>query len=394
MVKTLPNRSNPMRVQILNLLCVALLPCWAQAQDLLTAHTDIKFSYNTGTGEWEAVYNHGGTPENPNTETPFDQGSLPAEDQATPSGDRYTQPGSSSFDFTGVPDGEPLWILPATDRGYTWPGFRNDQTPGTFRAYNPGDSRVTSDPLPWVEISLQEVIYSGHSTGTPTFSAWEFQGGPIVWMSSDDGIGPDDVYFLEQNGHTHINFGFSDLGIYRVGFKAKATLDSSGQVVESNAEYATFAIGTLATWLADHFGGVDLVTPSVTGMSADTDKDQVEMLHEYAFNMDPTQNDRHYLERDTGTSGLPIGWIEESQGEDRLHLQFVQRRTDTNPQIRYLVQFNDTLSETGWETGFNHQTAVLDGEWERVTVVDTESTATASSRFARVQVVVDETINY
>jgi len=372
----------------------------ASGQELLTSHTDILFSYDEVSGQWSGAYNHGGTSDNPDQTTVFDEASLPARDQEydffNDVGDRVEA--LAGEEFTGVEVGEWFWLLPQSNqnRNYTWPGFRTEVTPGVFRSYLLSDPRQSSSQ-PWVTYHLEEVIYSGQSTGTPEFSVFQYGsfGDLTIWIATSDGIDSTDVFYLDANGHAHANFGFSQLGIYRVGLRASAILDSTGETVTSDTEYVTFAIGTLATWLSDHYSGPDLVDSNVSGMESDSDGDRVRLLQEYAFNLVPTLKDKHYLERDTGVSGLPIGWIGESGGQDRLHLQMVCRKADTNPQIQYLVEFNDDISDDeGWEVVTPSALESIDGTWERVTVVDTESVSTRAQRFARVRIVVQESIDY
>ncbi len=140
---------------------------------------------------------------------------------------------------------------------------------------------------------------------------------------------------------------------------------------------------------------MDLVDDQVTGSESDSDGDQAKLIEEYAFNMNPTIRDRHALERDSGTSGLPTGWVAESGGVDRLHLQMVCRKSATNPQIQYIVEFNDDLTnEEGWAVATPLPPESINSTWERVTVIDTESIASKAKRFARVRVIVQESITY
>lgn len=352
----------------------------AQGQGILTGHTDITFKYDASEMQWQAMFRHAGTFDNPDTETPFSEASLPEEDQVHTGRGRLTTP-SSGFEFTGALPGDPLWVLPQTDRGYTWPGLRTEAPLNTFE----GD----------VKITLQSVTYAGYSPDPAHFSVWQFQDGAIVQMATADGIDGSDFASLQENDHSHHNFGFTALGIYRVGLQASGIFNGTGETATSETEYVTFAIGTLATWLAEHYAGVDLVDDQVTGSDADSDGDHVKLIEEYAFNLVPTLKDKHYLERDTGVSGLPIGWVGESGGQDRLHLQMVCRKADTNPQIQYFVEFNDDFSDDeGWEVVTPSTLQSIDGTWERVTVVDTESVSTRAQRFARVRIVVQESINY
>ncbi|NBB80562.1 MAG: hypothetical protein GVY36_14150 [Verrucomicrobia bacterium] len=363
------------------------------AQVLLEDHTDITFSFSTANDEWEGEFRHGGTFDDPATETAFDQASLPARDFPTPGGDRYAQPSSSSFDFTGIPDGEPLWILPQTDVGHTWPGFRNDQTPGTFRAYNPGDSRVTTVPQPWVKIELHGVTYVG-TAANPEFSLWQFQNGVVQWMATSVGIDVGDLFYLKENAHAHLNFGFSALGIYRVAFKPSAILDSTGETVEGAPEVVTFAIGTKATWLASHYSGDDLSHESVSGDQSDSDQDGIPLLLEYAFNLNPTLSDRKTLEPPTGTAGLPATRLVSDGQHSALRLEYIRRKASTNPQISYFAEFTSDLNSEAWVVQTAETVTSIDDTWEHVVVDDTVSTAVADRRFGRVRIEMQDTISY
>ncbi len=374
-----------------------LLPTLAGAQTLLTDHADITFSYD-GAG-WQSELRHGGTFDDPNTSTPLDQAALPAADLPFDSGDRYEQPASSNFDFTGVPDGEPLWILPRTDRGYTWPGFRNSQATSIFRSYDPQDSRVDKiaplDPdEKWVTIQLLEVNYIGQSPSAH-FSLWQIQDGIIKWMSTyENGIDASDVYYLKEQAHTHLDWGFSALGIYRISFAASATLDASGQVVTSSPSIVTFAIGSLATWQADHYTGAELENTSLSGPFSDSDKDGLQLILEYAFNLKPTTADAYALTPTTGTSGLPIPAVLAVNDSQFLQLEFIRRKSSTNPQITYTPQFSGTLNPASWTSGTKTSETSIDSTWERVIYTDSAAVSSNGQRFARVVVTLQESIDY
>lgn len=366
------------------------------AQVLLVDHTDITFFYSTDTGEWRSEFRHGGTEENPNNSTPFNEASLPAQDSPAWSGNRFVQPTLSSFDFTGITDGDPLWILPQSDPptyDYTLPGFRNDQAPGTFRDYDPGDSRVESGAFPWITVSLMEMTYVGTSLN-PNFSLWQDQGGPIVWMATSDGIDARDLFYLEENAHDHLNFGFSSLGVYRIAFQPSAILESTGETVEGTPQEVTFTIGTKATWLASHYAGDDLVTDSVSGDESDSDGDGIPLLLEYAFNLDPTEVDFKVLEPATGTDGLPSVRLMPDGGDAALQIEYVRRKTSTNPQITYFAEFKDDLSPGQWTVQASETVTSINDTWERVVVVDAVDTSDVDQRFARVRVEMQSAISY
>ena len=370
-------------------------------QELLEGHTDILFKYDVGSGSWTGNFVDGNDFENPDKDVPFDQASLPMIDQlynsSTGVGDREIA--ISGDEFIGVAVGDPYWLLPQNNffpRDYTWPGWRNDVTPNVFRSYQPADARINSAQR-WITHTLKEVSYAGQSTTPGEFSAFQFGSfnSFTLWMATSDGLDSSDVFYLDENGHAHTNFAFSELGIYRVGLQASAILDSDGSTVTGDTEYITFAVGTLATWLAEHFSGTDLVDPLVTGMDADGEKDGVEISLEYAFNLNPAISDRHFMVKDVGLSGLPVGWVAEDNGAERLHIQYLQRKSANNPQIQYVVEFNDDLGDAeGWVAAGSQNTVSIDSTWERVTVVDTESVVTQPQRFVRVRVVVQESITY
>ena len=365
------------------------------AQGLLTGHIDITFSYTSGLNEWSAEFRHGEW-DNPSAQTPLDQVSLPARDFPISSGgERYVQPPISSYDFTGVSDGDPLWIFAASDNGYSWPGFRNAQISGTFRSYNPSDPRVISTPQPWMTVELLGVTYAGTSSN-PQFSLWQLQGTEVVqWMATSDGINSNDIYYMKEGAHSHANMGFSSLGIYRIALKPSAILDSTGQTVLGATESVTFAIGTKAAWTATYYSGEDLFVDAVSGDESDSDMDGIELLLEYAFNLNPISADFKILEAGNGTSGLPVISLIPSGTESVLQIEFVRRNASTNSQISYFPEFSSSLSSGEWDAPLTAEIVTpIDAEWERVVVSDLLDTSTSNTRFGRVRVEVQEIISY
>ncbi|MGB0743371.1 MAG: choice-of-anchor M domain-containing protein [Opitutales bacterium] len=362
------------------------------AQVLLEDHTDITFSF---TGDvWEAELRHGGTDDNPDTSTPLDQASLPASDTPSSAGNRYTQPDLDSFDFTGVADGEPLWIFPQSDFGYdyTWPGFRTDHIPGTFLAYNPSDPRVTTVPQPWVTIKLVGMDYVGASND-PQFSLFQDQNGAILWMATSDGIDASDVFLMPENEHTHLSFAFSSLGLYRIAFQPSARLTET-LTVEGKPQWVSFAIGTKATWTASHYSGEDLFTESVSGDASDSDQDGIRLLLEYAFNLNPVVADVKILEPTTGTSGLPLTRLMPDGANTALEIEYIRRKASTNPQISYFAEFKDDLGTGEWTVQTAETVTSIDDTWERVIVDDSVDTSVSNQRFGRVRIEVQDSIIY
>ena len=363
-----------------------------EAQGLLIGHIDITFSYSSLSSEWSAAFRHGEW-DNPNAQTPLHEVSLPARDFPLGSGgDRYVQP-MSGYDFTGVDEGGPLWIFSASDNGYSWPGFRSAQTAGTFRSYNPGDPRVISTPQPWMTIELVGMNYAGTSSN-PQFSLWQFQGGLVQWMATSDGIDSNDIYYMKEGAHSHANIGFSSLGIYRIAFRPSAILDSTGETVVGATELVTFAIGTKAAWVASYYAGDDLLSSAVSGDESDSDKDGIPLLLEYAFNLNPISADFKILEEGSGTFGLPLIRSIPSGTKSVLQVEYIRRKTGTNPQINYFTEFTSNLINGEWEVQATEIVTSIDEEWERVVVSDLLDTSTANQRFGRVRVEMKEKISY
>ena len=363
------------------------------AQGLLIGHIDITFSYISGSNEWSAEFRHGEW-DNPDAQTLLYEVSLPARDfSITSGGERYEQPSASSYDFTGIPDGDPLWIFSAYDNGHSWPGFRNNQITGTFRSYNPGDPRVISTPQPWMTVELVGMDYEGISSN-PQFSLWQFQGGLVQWMATSDGINSNDIYYMKEGAHSHANMGFSSLGIYRIAFKPSAILDSTGETVEGATKLVTFAIGTKASWTATYYAGDDLFVGAVSGDESDSDMDGIELLLEYAFNLNPISADFKILEEGNGTYGLPLINLIPSGTGSVLQIEYIRRKASTNPQISYFPEFSSSLTGGEWEVQTAETVTSIDGDWERVVVSDLVDTSSSSQRFGRVRLDVQEIISY
>jgi surface-anchored protein len=377
-------RSHP-RHYCLNTALALLCLFWAlevKAAGLITSHVDIRFDY--APQGWECFLHYGGSVEEPGIRADPETVSLPLRDFATnAAGDRLVQPTNPVFAFTGAAVGAPLWNLPQTSRGYTWPGFDNNQTPNTFLSYNNTDARVNATAR-WLRIALQSVEYSGESPTTPHFSLWTNGsfGSTLVWMATSDGISSQDAYFTTEGSHSHLNWGFTALGIYRVTFRGSAFLASNGLPTESGDHAVTFAVGTLATWRATHFAGLGLFDETVGTPTADPDGDGLSNLQEYAFNTHPLS-----------VSGTPYtSVLEQVAGVKRFSVEFLRRKASTNPQITYIPEFSSTLVPGDWQATGTATVTPVDATWERVKVTD--SLPVDGRRFARVRIAIQSSISY
>ncbi len=136
----------------------------------------------------------------------------------------------SSFDFIGATPGEAIWLLPQAspspfDR--LWLGLGNDEvSPAAEQElvdWNPNDPRVTSTLLPWMEFRLRDVRAP---SADGDFSAYQAAGGSITpWMTTSNGIGPDDVVWVPEGGHSHFNFAFTEQGVWEVDLQVFTVAD-------------------------------------------------------------------------------------------------------------------------------------------------------------------------
>ena len=64
--------------------------------------------------------------------------------------------------------------------------------------------------------------------------------------------------------------------------------------------------------------------------------DGIELLLEYAFNLNPISTDFKILDAGNGTYGLPLVSLNPSGTESVLQIEYI-RRKGTNPQISYFL---------------------------------------------------------
>ena len=205
-----------------------------------TEHLDLAFNYIAG--EWQAT-----------ADVDYESGTefVPSDEVvifALPGAETTRQEGSE-FDFIGVEAGEPVWILPQNrNPDIAYPGFAVDRTDnGTFARYFESDPRIDAE-RDWVKIELVEVR-GPEGAHFGSYSTIERQAGELVgvWMSTSDGITPDDAFWQREGGHSHANFFFTKPGVYEVDLKASGFIDVNdnrvfdpGLDVFTESEPATF----------------------------------------------------------------------------------------------------------------------------------------------------------
>lgn len=310
------------------------------------------------------------------------------------SGARFTQPSSPAFSFTGVPAGQPLWVAVQGTPGIgeAWPGFDNNQSAGTFGSYIPSDLRVSQTTArPWIRISLDHYT-PPHGTNA-SFSLWTTSGSmPRVWMSTHDPSVSND-YFFAEGTHTHLNWGFSKPGIHRVGLKASAFAGpgATNPTGTSTTHTLTFAIGPFARWQASHFDAQAIAIPTISGASADPDRDGMKNLVEFAFGLDPNSGGTLPIEDGLG---MPRFTVSEGPGGMLEVLSYPRRRAGSqiSPLI-YQAQFLDETTGEWSQDGvtttaedFSGPLSRLNPEWEWVTSTRSAGVTGQPRGFARVLV--------
>ena len=191
-----------------------------------------------------------------------------AEDRPFEEGSRIRRPAPSLWQFTGVGPDEPLWHLPQGAWPGAWTGFRI--CADGCASYFETDPRIRAEGT-WRRVILRSVRYIGRGNGR--FSLWSSgpTGEPTVWMTTTDGIGPDDVYFVGGGGHAHPNMGFSSLGLYAVTFAVACGPGTSGDTSPYTTFY--FAVGTYWEWLSKSFRPEFWFEPGQLGAMDDPDGD-------------------------------------------------------------------------------------------------------------------------
>lgn len=178
-----------------------------------TGHTDVDIPY--GSCFWSLEV------------SPDILGQVPAEDALLFAGTqaRFTLATiPPAFEFIGVMPGETFWVMPQNQAaGVIFLGFSSETMTLDDRArvceWNPNDPRGGANvPAKWIRIELADVRgpEGGH------FSLWQTTGpGQVVqYMSTfDGGITEVDSYHVLAGSHTHLNWGFTEPGIYEVDLR-------------------------------------------------------------------------------------------------------------------------------------------------------------------------------
>ena len=147
---------------------------------------------------------------------------------------------------------------------------------------------------------------------------------------------------------------------------------------------SSLAPESYSAWQKLYFTPTQIATPATTGSLADFDADGVSNLLEFALNTEPIFNARTPMTAATGISGLPLVRLENISGADHLTIEFVRRTAVSGSGLTYTPQFSSNL--TTWEAVGTETVTTINPRWERVKVVDPETTGSANKRLARLKV--------
>jgi hypothetical protein len=358
-------------------------------------HVDCSIQFING--QWVAGYTHetNSNPLDPNAPAQgpllsLESTVLVARDQPFETGSRVLRPGGSAWDFIGLEAAAPLWWFPQTN----WPqgNYVGFTISGPFARYQESDPRLAgSSPEKWGRINAVSLQYRGKGEGK--FSVWtnSTASGLKVWVDSRDGFQAEDRYFVGDNGHGHPAFGFSALGLYRIGFQGRAWLDVEQTEEVVSPVYPSYvAVGSYAIWIAEHFSPQRWFQEEVSGDLADSDGDGVCNLMEYACGLDPRLPDAG-RNAEGNSPGLPNLTVLE---DGSAFVTTLQRADSTNPQLNYRWETATTPHSEVWvETTPLSRDPASEG-WETVVYALPKAGLESSQIFGRLRVGLQESIVY
>ncbi len=141
---------------------------------------------------------------------------------------------------------------------------------------------------------------------------------------------------------------------------------------------------SFSAWQKLYFTPAQIAAPATTGALADFDSDGISNLMEFALNIEPIFNAQTTMTATTGLSGLPLVRLENISGADHVTIEFVRRTAGSGSGLTYMPQFSSDL--TTWQAVGAVTVTAINSRWERVKVVDPETTITAGKRLARLNV--------
>jgi surface-anchored protein len=268
-------------------------------------------------------------------------------------------PGGTPFGDAG----QPLWILPQSQNtNLLYLGVNSERVP----------SGVFAGSL---EIRLTQL------TGPGYFMAWQATGSGqfIIRINTRDGIDKHDFFQPLLGSHEHFNWGFSSTGVYSATFQVSGQRIGESTNISSLEHTFVFHVLPLSpptnylTWARSHWPpGFNSPTTLING---NVDGDLFDNLHEYAFNLSPTNAN----DVTNATLFSFVSTNEEPYGA----LTFTRYKPAAD--LTYEPAGSGELGSGVW-TPLTNVTVVIDnGVTETVTVRDNQPTSAASQRFYRMQ---------
>ncbi|MCC5835761.1 MAG: choice-of-anchor M domain-containing protein [Opitutales bacterium] len=135
-------------------------------------------------------------------------------------GAQQPMPDNPDLAFIGAQAGDPFWLLPSSEVSWlVWPGFAIEDTDSHwFQSYVEPDPRVSNTSTQWVTVELLDVDFQGEGSGN--LSMW--QPGPNLFWSTHDEPESGNKYYLFRGAHSHMNWAFSQPGLYEIEIQASA----------------------------------------------------------------------------------------------------------------------------------------------------------------------------
>jgi len=126
----------------------------------------------------------------------------------------------SGFEFIGAKAGEMFWVLPQTEGSGALPlGLcAGEADISNLCDWTPNDQRGANIEDKWFEVKLVDI----RGPADANFSMWQADAihPPVVFVSTaEGGITDDDVFYISAGSHSHLNWGFTKPGLYKVDFR-------------------------------------------------------------------------------------------------------------------------------------------------------------------------------
>ena len=214
---------------------------------------------------------------------------------------------AAQYDFQGAL-GATYWVFPSTasasNNAYTL--YVGLAAYGVAR-----DGTFTNDRLTWTVESVENLT----TPSATAFYGYSVNSGTVNMQLTTDPAYPAAQMTLLANGHTHLNLLFKAAGMYRVTFRVRGTLASSGEEV-SNLLPVYFGIEqwqipaatvSYPTWRNIEFNPAQAADPLVSSPEVDPDNDGFTNLEEFALGGDPLVPDVNLIEPRLERSGN--SWI-------------------------------------------------------------------------------------